>query len=95
MVTYYRLDFDLNVDDKLESITNVISSLSDNPQPAQQKINYDMMEMSYQEALVEHHRKKIKKEQGCHDKETSEVKRGRRFGRSHRAIDVPLLINTL
>ena len=69
----YRLDFDLNVDDELASITNVISNFSDNPQPAQPEINYDMTEVSYQEALVEHRWKKIEKEQGRRDKEASEV----------------------
>ena len=41
----YRLDFDLNVDDELASIRNVISNFSDNPQPYQPEINYDMMEL--------------------------------------------------
>ena len=61
------LHFDLSVDDELASITNVISNFSDNPQPAQQEINYDMMEVSYQEALVEFHWKKVEKEQSHHD----------------------------
>ena len=33
-----------------------------------------MMEVSYQEALVEHGWKKIEKEQGCCDKEALEVR---------------------
>ena len=47
----------------------MISNFSDNPQPAQQEINCDMMEVSYQEALVEH---EIEKVQGCCDNKASE-----------------------
>ena len=68
-----RADFDLNLDDELESITNTISGFSANPPPAKQEINYDMTEVSYQEALVEHRWKKIEQEQNRRDKEASEV----------------------
>lgn len=74
-----RADFDLNLDDELASITNTISGFSANqpPPPAepQKEVNYDMTEVSYQEALVEHRWKKIEKEQNRRDKEASEVEK--------------------
>ena len=73
----YRAEFDINLDDELASITNTISSFTANPPPTQQKqeVNYDMTEVSYQEALVEHRWKKIEKEQNRRDKEASEVEK--------------------
>ena len=69
-----RAEFDINLDDELASITNTISSFTANPPaPEKKQVNYDMTEVSYQEALVEHRWKKIEKEQNRRDKEASEV----------------------
>ena len=72
-----RAEFDLNLDDELASITNTISGFSTNPPAAvqQKEVNYDMTEVSYQEALVEHRWKKIEKERDRRDKEASEVEK--------------------
>ena len=52
------------------------TGFSASPPPASQKqenVNYDMTEVSYQEALVEHRWKKIEQEKNRRNKEATEV----------------------